>query len=83
MLSNNCNNDDTLADCEWIKRMETEEANKLYNRRIRVSETINAFFENHGIHRLMIKGIKKVKGLIDLACLAYNMMTMKRLYNIV
>lgn len=74
---------DTPADKEWIKRMETEEAKEIYNRRIRVSETINAFFTNHGIHQLIVRGIKKVKGFMDLACLAYNIMTIKRLYNII
>lgn len=82
VLEGNCKKD-TEADKEWIRRMEKEESNKLYNRRIRVSETINAFFSNHGIHQLLVRGVKKVKGFIDLACLAYNALAIKRLYNLI
>lgn len=82
VLRNDCK-DDSEADQEWIKRMETMEANKIYNRRIRASETINAFLKNHGVQQFMIRGINKVKGLIDLACLAFNILTLKRLYNII
>jgi len=82
VLEGNCEGD-TQADQEWIRRMETEEANKLYNRRIRSSETINAFFANHGIRQFLVRGVEKVKGLIDLACLAYNMQIIKRLYEII
>jgi len=74
---------DTQADIDWVLRMEEAEAGELYNRRIRASETINAFFTNHGIHQLLVRGTKKVKGFIDLACLAYNMLTIKRLYNLI
>lgn len=82
VLSGDCGKD-TEADIDWVLRMEEEEANELYNRRIRVSETINAFFKNHGIHQLFVRGVKKVKGFIDLACLSYNVMTMKRLYDFI
>lgn len=71
------------VDIDWIKRMETEEANELYNRRIRASETINAFLKNHGLGQAITRGVRKIKGMIDLACLAYNILTIKRLYNIV
>lgn len=82
VLEGNLKND-TEADQEWIKRMETEEANELYNHRIRSSETINAFLANHGIKQFLVRGVEKVKGLIDLACLAYNVQIINRLYNII
>jgi len=82
VLSGNCDQD-TEADKEWIRRMEKKESNELYNRRIRVSETMNAFLVNHGMQRLLVRGVKKVKGFIDLACLAYNMITINRLYEII
>jgi transposase len=66
------------AEREFVKRMESNEAQKVYNRRIRLSETINAFLKNRGLGRLMIRGLEKVKGFINLACLTYNMQIIKR-----
>lgn len=67
----------------WIHRMNTKEADAIYKKRIRSSETINAFFRNHGLGQLLVKGMRKAKGMIDLFCLTYNMLTIKRLYNVI
>lgn len=70
----------TEAEIDWIKRMETDEGKKHYKRRIRVSETINAYFRNHGLGQLLVRGIKQVVGFINLSCLTYNMTVIDRLY---
>jgi transposase len=70
----------TSAEKEFILRMSTLEAQKIYNKRIRTSETINAFIRNRGLSHFMIRGLRKVKGMIDLICLTYNLQIIKRLY---
>lgn len=71
------------AESIWIRRMNTEEAKTIYNKRLRASETINAFFRNHGLGQFFVRGMQKVQGTIDLFCLTYNMMSIKRLFNII
>jgi transposase len=68
-----------LAQRDWIERMETDEGNKLYSRRIRSSETINAYFRNHGLGRILVKGLGNINGMLGLFCLAYNLTVLQRL----
>lgn len=65
---------------ELIHRMETDEAKEAYNTRIRVSETINAFFRNHGLGQFLVRGIRKAAGVMNLYCLTYNFYIIKRLF---
>ena len=67
------------AEKELVKRMETEEAKIIYKKRIRASETIHAYFRNHGLGQLVVKGKRKVEGVLNLYCLTYNMTVLKRM----
>ncbi len=70
------------AAIEWVKRMETEEAKEIYKKRIRVSETINAYFRNHGLGQMLVRGLRKSAGVVNLFCLAYNMTIIERLFSV-
>lgn len=63
-----------------VYRMETDEAKEAYNMRIRVSETINAFFRNHGLGQFLVRGMRKAAGVMNLYCLTYNFFIIKRLF---
>ena len=60
--------------------METEKVKAICNQRIRTSETINAFIKKRGLYQLTVRGLRKVKGFIDMICLTYNMLIIKRRY---
>jgi hypothetical protein len=65
---------------EFIFRMKTNESKQIYNKRIRTSETINAFIRNRRLYQFTVRGLQKVKGFIDLIALTYNMQVIKRMF---
>ncbi|MCB0392816.1 MAG: transposase [Bdellovibrionales bacterium] len=67
---------------ELVNRMESDEGKKVYNKRIRASETVHAYFRNHGLGQLLVRGTVNVLGFINIFCLAYNMTVIKRLFDV-
>lgn len=53
--------------------METEECKALVKKRKQICELVNAFIKCiFGVNRILVRGIKKVQGMVDLIALAYN-----------
>jgi transposase len=64
---------DSPAVKEWRARMETEEANTIYKHRGATAELVNAQFRNHGLLRLLVRGIEKVLAVTFLHAITHNM----------
>jgi len=56
---------------EWRARMAGEDGKAVYRRRRRI-ETVNADFKNHGLHRLRLHGLDKVRCAALLHAIAHN-----------
>ena len=61
-----------LAQCR--ERMKSDEAKALYKDRAATAECVNALACNRGLNRLLVRGLKRVKGVALLFALAHNVM---------
>jgi transposase len=62
----------------WRQRMATEQAQAFYRRRF-ATERPHAHMRNHGLRRLLVRGIEKVKAVVLWHVHAFNFMQFKRL----
>jgi hypothetical protein len=70
---------DTPQTLQWRARMETEEAKRIYRKRGSLAEWVNAQARNHGLVKLAVRGVARVKAVALLHALAINLQTMFRL----
>jgi transposase len=63
---------DSEAVASWRKRMKTEEAKGIYKDRAATVECVNAQARNHGLVRLLVRGIEKVKAVALWHAIAHN-----------
>jgi transposase len=59
---------------EWKQRMVTEEAKEKYKGRAATVEWANALLRNRGLHRLLVRGLKKARSVLLWFALAHNLM---------
>ncbi|MBI4635200.1 MAG: transposase, partial [Candidatus Rokubacteria bacterium] len=52
----------------------TEAAQTIYKERAATSECVNAIARNRGLHRLLVRGLEKVKAVLLWFALAHNVM---------
>ena len=58
----------------WRARMETEEAKEIYKQRAATAEWVNAQArERHGLQRILVRGLPKVRCVALLVALAHNL----------
>lgn len=57
---------------EWRVRMGLDESKEIYKDRAATSEWANAGMRNRGLKQLLVRGIKKVKGVLCLHVLTHN-----------
>ena len=62
----------------WRKRMATDQAQAIYRRRF-ATERPHAHMRNHGLRRLLVRGIEKVKAVVLWHVHAFNFLQFKRL----
>lgn len=68
---------DTQAVAAWRRRMGTESAKRIYIQRGAVAERTNADLRLHrGLDRLNVRGLAKVKSVVLLAALTFNVLRM-------
>ncbi len=65
---------DRLPVAKWRERMGSDEAKALYRDRASTAECVNALARNRGLNRLLIRGLKRVRGVALLFALAHNLM---------
>ena len=63
----------------WRVRMGTEEARQLYKQRAATAECVNAQARNRGLLRMPVRGLDKVRCMVDLFVLAHNLLRMATL----
>jgi len=69
--------DDSSAVASWRVRMGTEQAKRLYVQRGVLAERTNADLRGHrGLDRLNVRGLAKVKAVVLLSALSFNLMRM-------
>jgi transposase len=69
--------DDSPAVAAWRRRMGTESAKRIYLQRGAVAERTNADLRGHrGLDRLNVRGLAKVKSVVLLAALTFNLLRM-------
>jgi transposase len=64
--------DDSPVIAGWRKRMKTEEAKRIYKDRAATVECVNAQARNHGLIRLLVRGVEKVKAVALWHAVAHN-----------
>ncbi len=65
---------DSQGVAAWRVRMQTEEAKGIYRERCATAETVNADLGWHrGLRKLMVRGLSKVRVVVVLYALAYNL----------
>ena len=69
---------DGLGTVAWRQRMATDQAQAIYRRRF-ATERPHAHMRNHGLRRLLVRGIDKVKAVVLWHVHAFNFMQFKRL----
>lgn len=62
----------------WRQRMATDQAQDIYRRRF-ATERPHAHMRNHGLRRLLVRGVEKVKAVVLWHVHAFNFMQFKRL----
>jgi transposase len=62
----------------WRRRMATEDGQAIYHRRF-ATERPHAHMRNHGLRRLLVRGIEKVKAVVLWHVHAFNFLQFKRL----
>jgi transposase len=69
--------DDSPAVAGWRRRMRTESAKQIYRQRAAVAERTNADLRGHrGLDRLNVRGLVKVKSVVLLGALTFNLLRM-------
>jgi len=71
--------DDSEAVAEWRQRMAKPEAKELYKQRAATAECVNAQARNRGLLRVPVRGLTRVRSVVDLFVLAHNLMRMVKL----
>jgi transposase len=64
--------DDSEAIAAWRVRMKTDEAKGIYKERAATVECVNAQARNHGLIRLLVRGVEKVKAVALWYAIAHN-----------
>ena len=64
--------DDSPAIAAWRRRMKTDEAKEIYKGRAATVECVNAQARNHGLIRLLVRGVEKVKAVVLWQAIAHN-----------
>lgn len=60
---------------DWRERMGSEQGKEIYKERAATSETVNADLRTHrGMHRMVVRGLKKIKCVALWCAMAYNIM---------
>jgi transposase len=65
---------DSAAIADWRVRMGTEQGKEIYKQRAATSECVNALARNRGLHRLLVRGEKKVLAILLWYAIAHNVM---------
>ena len=65
---------DSPAVAAWRERMATEEAKAIYKERASTAECVNAQARGRGLHRLLVRGLAKVKAIALWHALAHNLL---------
>ncbi|HEY8709975.1 MAG TPA: IS1182 family transposase [Burkholderiaceae bacterium] len=65
---------DSQAVAKWRNRMNTDAARELYKERAATAECVNAQARKHGLLRMPVRGLAKVKSVVRLYALAHNLM---------
>ena len=65
---------DDAATVAWRERMATAEAQVIYRERAATSECVNALARNRGLHRFVVRGLRKVRAVLLWFALAHNLM---------
>ena len=63
---------DSAVIAEWRKRMKTDEAKEIYKHRAQTIECVNAQARNHGLIRLLVRGVEKVRAVALWHAIAHN-----------
>jgi transposase len=63
---------DSATIAGWRRRMKTEAAKALYKERAATAECVNAQARNHGLIRLLVRGLQKVKAVALWHAIAHN-----------
>jgi transposase len=63
---------DSVTIAGWRRRMKTEQAKAIYKERASTAECVNAQARNHGLVRLLVRGLQKVKAVALWQALAHN-----------
>lgn len=58
----------------WSDRMESEEGKEIYKRRASTSECVNALARQRGLYQFTVRGIGKVKSVVNIFSIVHNMM---------
>ena len=67
--------DDTPVVAEWRARMATDEAKEIYRQRAATAERVNADLKTHrGLASLNVRGLEKVKTVVLLGVLTFNIL---------
>lgn len=70
---------DSLPVAAWRKRMSTDDAKRVYRDRAMLAERTNADLKSHrGLDRLNVRGLRKVKAVVLLAALSFNLMALMK-----
>jgi transposase len=64
--------DDSPVIAEWRRRMKGDEAKEIYKGRAATVECVNAQARNHGLIRLLVRGVQKVKAVALWHAVAHN-----------
>ena len=70
---------DSEAVIAWRARMKTEDAREIYKDRAATAECVNALARKRGLLRMPVRGLAKVKCVVQLFVLAHNLMRMAKL----
>lgn len=65
---------DSPAIAQWRERMGTAEGKEIYKQRASSVECVNAQARNRGLHRLLVRGLPKVRAVLLWFAIAHNLM---------
>lgn len=63
---------DSEAVIKWRQTLDTEEMRKSYKNRCSTAEFSNAQTKNHGMEEFLVRGIRKIKGMVSLHAIVHN-----------
>jgi len=65
---------DSPVIAQWRQRMGTPEAKEIYKQRASSVECVNALARNRGLHRLLVRGLRKARAVLLWFAIAHNLM---------